>query len=142
MEPQDYLLYTGYILFLAMLVAISMVSPKIFMIHRVRSHLTSPPVTLKADLIWSVRMVYACNILFLLSLWMVKLSSMALYKKLIKGLPGLYTQLWGWGGGGNNFLFSCKSIATKVVLILRSNPTKIITTVAMWWYSRWFHGLL
>jgi hypothetical protein len=96
MEPQDYLLYTGYILFLAMSVAMSMVSSKIFMIHRVRSHLISPPVTLKADLIWCVRMVYACNVMFLLSLWMVKLSFMALYKKLIKGLPGLYTQLW-WG---------------------------------------------
>ena len=94
MESQDYLLYTGYILFLALSVSTLLVSSKIFMIYRVRSHLISPPKTMKEDIIWGVRMVNACNVLFLLSLWMVKLSFMALYKKLIKGLSGPYTQIW------------------------------------------------
>ena len=94
MESQDYLLFTGYILFLAMSVSTLLVSSKIFMIYKVQSHLIPPPITLKADIIWGVRMVNACNVLFLLSLWMVKLSFMALYRKLIKGLPGPYTQLW------------------------------------------------
>lgn len=94
MESQDYLLFTGYILFLAMSVSTLLVSSKIFMIYKVQSHLIPPPITLKADIIWGVRMVNACNVLFLLSLWTVKLSFMALYRKLIKGLPGPYTQLW------------------------------------------------
>lgn len=94
MESQDYLLFTGYILFLAMSVSTLLVSSKIFMIYKVQSHLIPPPITLKADIIWGVRMVNACNVLFLLSLWTVKLSFMALYRKLIRGLPGPYTQLW------------------------------------------------
>ena len=94
MESQDYLLFTGYILFLAMSVSTLLVSSKIFMIYKVQSHLIPPPITLKADIIWGVRMVNACNVLFLLSLWTVKLSFMALYRKLIKGLPGPYIQLW------------------------------------------------
>lgn len=94
MESQDYLLFTGYMLFLAMSVSTLLVSSKIFMISKVQSHLIPPPITLKADIIWGVRMVNACNVLFLLSLWTVKLSFMALYRKLIKGLPGPYTQLW------------------------------------------------
>lgn len=94
MESQDYLLFTGYILFLAMSVSTLLVSSKIFMIYKVQSHLIPPPITLKAAIIWGVRMVNACNVLFLLSLWTVKLSFMALYRKLIKGLPGPYTQLW------------------------------------------------
>ena len=93
-ESQDYLIYTGYVLFLAISVSTLVLSTKIFMIYRVQSHLISPPITLKTEIIWSVRMINACNVLFLLSLWMVKLSFMALYKKLIKGLPGPYTRLW------------------------------------------------
>lgn len=87
MESQDYLLHTGYIFLFAFSVSNLIVSSKIFMIYKVRGHLISPPITLEAYIIWSVHMVNACNVLFLLSLWMVKLSFMALYKKLIKGIP-------------------------------------------------------
>ena len=100
MESQDYLLYTGYILFLALSVSTLLVSSKIFMIYRVRSHLISPPKTMKEDIIWGVRMVNACNVLFLLSLWMVKLSFIASRFVLILELNStniiMIVAMWWW----------------------------------------------
>lgn len=96
MELQDYLVYTAFTLFLTMSICYLVIIHKIYMIGEVVNGLVDPWPSMKADILTYVRIMFVTTTLFWLSLWSVKLSLLALYRKLLEGLPEVYMRLW-WG---------------------------------------------
>jgi hypothetical protein len=94
LEAQDYLLYAAFILFLTKAICYLVVFPKVFMIARVSVGMIEPGPTFQDDMIMYVRMMFVTTTLFWISLWLVKLSFLSLYKKLLEGLPEIYMRLW------------------------------------------------
>ena len=94
MQSQDYLLYAAFVFFLVMSICYISMAPKIYMIGQVSKGLVQPPETLMADVVWCTRVIFVSQTSFLLALWLVKLSLLALYRKLIKGLPIIYLRIW------------------------------------------------
>jgi hypothetical protein len=94
MQSQDYLLYVAFVFFLIMSICYILMAPKIYMIGQVSKGLVRPPETLTADVVWCTRVIFVSQTSFLLALSLVKLSLLALYRKLIKGLPIMYLRIW------------------------------------------------
>jgi hypothetical protein len=94
LEAQDYLLYTAYILFLIKAICYLVFFPKVFLIARVSVGMVEPGPTFHDDMLTYVRMMFVTTTLFWISLWLVKLSFLSLYRKLLEGLPILYMRLW------------------------------------------------
>ncbi|CAI9628127.1 unnamed protein product [Alternaria burnsii] len=93
-EAQDFLLYAAFILFLATTICYLVIFSKVFMIARVSVGVLEPGSTFQADMITYVRMMFVTTTLFWISLWLVKLSFLSLYRKLLEGLPIVYMRLW------------------------------------------------
>jgi uncharacterized membrane protein YidH (DUF202 family) len=117
MQLQDYLLYTAYTLFLVMSICYLVIIPKVYMIGRVSNGLMLPWPTMAADVIMYIRMMFVTTMFFWLSLWLVKLSLLALYRKLLTGLPHIYIKLW-WAV----FIFCLVSLAGCIISYLTSCP--------------------
>lgn len=94
LEAQDFLLYAAFILFLATTICYLVIFSKVFMIARVSVGVLEPGPTFQADMITYVRMMFVTTTLFWISLWLVKLSFLSLYRKLLEGLPIVYMRLW------------------------------------------------
>lgn len=94
LELQDYLLYLAYAFYLA-LCALYIIGVQIlFEIQDVTTGITPMPsdfiqtAGVISRLIWSAQMCfYSC-------LWSVKFSLLCLYRKLLFGLPTIYTRIW------------------------------------------------
>jgi hypothetical protein len=94
MELQDYLMYFAFACFFTMSICYLIVVPKIYKIGRVTLGVIPPWPTMMEDIIVYVRIMFVTTTLFWISLWLVKLSLLALYKKLMEGLPKIYMRLW------------------------------------------------
>jgi len=94
MEMQDYLLYLASAFFLTMSICYLAIMPKTYQISKVQVGQMVPWPTIQSDIIIYVRYIFATTTLFWLALWSVKLSLLALYKKLLQGLPSVWTRLW------------------------------------------------
>lgn len=94
LQLQDILLYTAYVLFLVMAICYLVIIPKVYMIGKVTNGLMAPWATMTADVIMYIRVMFVTTMFFWLSLWLVKLSLLALYKKLLVGLSKIYVRLW------------------------------------------------
>ncbi|KAG9194878.1 hypothetical protein G6011_04913 [Alternaria panax] len=94
LEAQDYLLYAAFILFLTMTICYLVILSKVFIIARVSVGFSEPGPTFQADMITYVRMMFVTTTLFWISLWLVKLSFLSFYRKLLEGLPNVYMRLW------------------------------------------------
>ena len=94
MQLQDYLLYTAVLFFLVMSICYLVIIPKIYMFGKVSSGLIPPWATMAAEVVMYIRMMFVTTTLFWLSLWLVKLSLLALYEKSMTGLPTIYVRLW------------------------------------------------
>jgi hypothetical protein len=94
MELQDYLIYFAFICFFTMSVCYLVIVPKIYQIGRVTLGVIKPWPTMMDDIVRYVRMMFVTTTLFWIALWSVKLSLLALYKKLMEGLPRVYMRLW------------------------------------------------
>lgn len=94
MQLQDYLIYTAYLFFLAMSICYLVIVPTIYKIGRVSNGSMPPWPTMATDLVLYIRIMFVTTTLFWLSLWLVKLSLLALYKKLLTGLPIMYIRFW------------------------------------------------
>jgi hypothetical protein len=114
MELQDYFLYAAYIFFLAMSICFLVMVPRLFAIAEVSAGIREPYPTMTDDVILYFRVMFASTTLFWLTLWSVKLSLLALYKKMMEGLQGVYKKLW-WAVF---VLHSCKSLRIWVQLPL------------------------
>ena len=94
MLVQDYMLYAAYACFLAMSICYLVIIPTIYKIGRVKNGLMAPWNTMAEDVVIYIRIMFFTTVFFWLSLWLVKLSLLALYKKLLTGLPLVYVRLW------------------------------------------------
>jgi hypothetical protein len=94
LEAQDYLLYAAFILFLAMAISYLVIFSAVFTVARVSVGALIPGPTFHADMVLYVRMMFVTTTLFWISLWLVKLSFLSLYRKLLEGLPKVYMRLW------------------------------------------------
>jgi len=94
MELQDYLIYLAFALFLALSICYLVNISTIFDISKVLVGSLEPWPTFQSDFVLNVRIVFVTTVLFWLTLWSVKLSLLALYKKLLEGLPRVWTRLW------------------------------------------------
>jgi hypothetical protein len=94
LELQDYLIYLAFAFFLAMSICYLIAISTIFDISKVLVGLLEPWPTYQLDFLRNVRIVFITTVLFWLTLWSVKLSLLALYKKLLQGLPRVWTRLW------------------------------------------------
>ncbi|KAF2623580.1 hypothetical protein BU25DRAFT_478056 [Macroventuria anomochaeta] len=117
MQLQDYLIYAAYLFFLIMSVCYLVIIPKIYMIGRVTNGSMAPWATMAADVVMYIRVMFVTTMFFWMSLWLVKLSLLALYKKLMTGLPMIYVRLW-WAV----FIFCLISLAGCMVSYLTSCP--------------------
>jgi hypothetical protein len=116
MELQDYLISFAYVCFLVMSICYLIVIPKIYKIGRATLGVIPPWPTMGEDVIVYVRMMFVTTTLFWISLWSVKLSLLALYKKLMQGLPNIYMRLW-WA----LFVFCIVVSDTKTCLAFVAN---------------------
>jgi hypothetical protein len=94
MELQDYFLYAAYVFFLAMSICFLVMVPRLFAIAEVTAGIIEPYPTMANDVILYFQAMFASTTLFWLTLWSVKLSLLALYKKMMEGLQGIYMRLW------------------------------------------------
>jgi hypothetical protein len=94
METQDYFLYAAFIFFLAMSICFIVVIPAIIALSKIQGAMVEPQPATEAKIALYIQMIFVSTSLFWLSLWSVKLSFLALYKKLIQGLPVIYLRLW------------------------------------------------
>ena len=94
MELQDYLLYLAYAFFLTISICYLFMVPTVFAVGKVKMKAMKPWPTFEADLIFYFRLLYITTNGFWLTLWSVKFSLLALYKKLLEGLPRVYKRLW------------------------------------------------
>jgi hypothetical protein len=94
MEVQDYIIYAAYMLFLVMTICYLIMAPKIYKIADLTNGLIPPWEGVQDDIIFYMRMMLVTTSLFWIALWSVKLSLLALYKKLMIGLPLIYIRLW------------------------------------------------
>ncbi|KAF1847783.1 uncharacterized protein K460DRAFT_426592 [Cucurbitaria berberidis CBS 394.84] len=117
MEAQDYLIYFAFIFFVGMTICYLAIIPKIYMIGKVTEGLRAPWETMQADVVLYIRMMFVTSTLFWFSLWSVKLSLLALYRKLMEGLPRVYLRLW-WAV----FIFCLVSLVGCVVSYVVSCP--------------------
>jgi hypothetical protein len=93
-QLQDCLIYFAFICFLTMSICYLIVVPKIYRIGRATLGVINPWPTMMDDIIIYIRMMFVTTTLFWIVLWSVKLSLLALYKKLMEGLPTVYMRLW------------------------------------------------
>jgi hypothetical protein len=94
MDLQDYLVYFAFFCFLVMSICYLITVPKAYRLGKVNSGLVKPWPTMMNDNLINVRLMFVTTLLFWVSLWSVKLSLLALYRKLIQGQPSTYTRFW------------------------------------------------
>jgi hypothetical protein len=123
MELQDYLLYAAYIFFLAMSVCFLVMIPRLFAIAQATAGIIELYPTMMDDVILYFRAMFASTTLFWLTLWSVKLSLLALYKKLMEGLPAMYKKLW-WAV----FVFC---IVVSATCYIRHDPTNAVCRASL-----------
>ncbi|KAJ8113343.1 hypothetical protein OPT61_g4508 [Boeremia exigua] len=115
MQVQDYLIYTAYIFFLTMSICYLVIVPTIYRVGRVSNGLEPPWATIAEDAAVYKRLMFITTTLFWLSLWLVKFSLLALYKRLVVGLPFVYVRMW-WAV----FVFCLISLVGCIVSYLTS----------------------
>lgn len=94
MEVQDFLIYLAFVSFLTFSICYLVLVPRIYEVQRVALDIIDLWPSMKRDIAIYVRMMFVTTSLFWISLWSVKLSFLALYGKLLQGLPMLFTRLW------------------------------------------------
>jgi hypothetical protein len=116
MEVHDYFVYTAYILFLVMTTCYLVMIPELYIISDLTSGQIEPWEGLQDRIIFHMRMMLVTTSLFWISLWMVKLSLLALYKKLMIGLPSVYLRAW-WAVLGFCIIVSMSPNPKKLVYL-------------------------
>jgi hypothetical protein len=91
---QDLWVYFAYALFVAMTVLYIVVIPTLYRITAVSEGQSPPYATILEDSNFLIRVFFTTAILFWSVLWAIKLSFLALYKKLLDGLHNVYIKLW------------------------------------------------
>jgi hypothetical protein len=93
---EDGLVFFAYICNLAMCLMYISLAPGAQMLSSVKSGKIPPYPTLKADAKFVSRRYFAAPLLFWTLLWSIKFSFLLMYRKLLAGIPQVYTYAW-WG---------------------------------------------
>ena len=95
-ELQDLFLYFAYALFLSLWGCYIAVIPPLFRVYAVIGGESQPYATMMEDAGMMLRLITAGQMCFYTLLFSVKLSLLALYRKLLAGIPSIYKKIW-WG---------------------------------------------
>ncbi|CAN9121313.1 unnamed protein product [Alternaria alternata] len=95
-EAQDILLYIAFAAYLAFTILYIVITPIFFKIQELQLGRIVPWPTMMKDVILASRVMWQSGIEYWTCLWFVKFSLLALYKKLLSGMPKNYLYIW-WG---------------------------------------------
>ncbi|CAN9139578.1 unnamed protein product [Alternaria alternata] len=95
-EAQDILLYIAFAAYLAFTILYIVITPIFFKIQELQLGRIVPWPTMMKDVILASRVMWQSGIEYWTCLWFVKFSLLALYKKLLSGMPKKYLYIW-WG---------------------------------------------
>lgn len=92
LQSQDYLIYLAFLFFLTMCISYLHIIPNLDRLYEVGVGAIAPWPNMEADSIRYTRVLFWAPIWFWTSLWLAKLSLLALCKRLMEGLPRSYTR--------------------------------------------------
>lgn len=95
-EWQDAFLYVAYAAYITFSVLYIVITPTIFNVERLKAGELSGWEGMANNIKFMSQVLWSSGIEFWTCLWFVKFSLLALYKKLLLGLPKVY--LWIWRG--------------------------------------------
>ncbi|KAG9193538.1 hypothetical protein G6011_03573 [Alternaria panax] len=93
-EAQDILLYIAFAAYLAFTILYIIITPIFFNIQELQLGRIAPWPTMTQDIILASRVMWQSGIEYWTCLWFVKFSLLALYKKLLSGMPKKYLYIW------------------------------------------------
>lgn len=94
LELQDYFLYMAYVCYLALCALYIAVVPILLEIQDITTGKKPMPPNLLEIAGVTGRILWAAQMCFYACLWLVKLSLLCLYRKLLVGLPRIYNRIW------------------------------------------------
>ena len=95
-EAQDILLLIAFLVYLAFSILYIVITPIFFKIQALQAGRLAPWPTMMADIRFASKVMWQSGMEYWTCLWFVKFSLLALYKKLLVGMPKVY--LWTWWG--------------------------------------------
>jgi hypothetical protein len=95
-EAQDILLYIAFLAYLAFTILYIVITPIFFKIQALEAGRIAPWSTFAPDLRFASIVMWQSGMEYWTCLWFVKFSLLALYKKLLVGMPRAYVWTW-WG---------------------------------------------
>lgn len=95
-QTQDVLLFIAFLAYLTFTILFIMVTPNLFRLQALENGELAPWPGMEKDLKFASEVMWQCSIEYWTCLWFVKFSLLALYKKLLAGMPRAYLWLW-WG---------------------------------------------
>jgi hypothetical protein len=95
-EVQDILLYIAFLAYLAFTILYIYITPIFFKVQALEAGRIVPWPAFAADLRLASEVMWQSGIEYWTCLWFVKFSLLALYRKLLVGMPKTY--LWVWKG--------------------------------------------
>ncbi|KAF7575791.1 hypothetical protein PtrM4_000310 [Pyrenophora tritici-repentis] len=93
-EAQDILLCIAFLAYLAFTILYIVITPIFFKIQALQAGQIAPWPTMMADIKFTSEVMWQSGMEYWTCLWFVKFSLLALYKKLLAGMPKAY--LWTW----------------------------------------------
>lgn len=117
LQVEDLLVSLAYVFFLAMSIAYMIVIDPIYRLSALENGELAPSVALLEDADLVTKVFFCTTILLWLCLWSVKLAFLALYRRLMKGLP-TYLRWW-WGILGFTILVC--------INVLSSSPSTLLS---------------
>jgi hypothetical protein len=111
-EWQDIWLYLSFATYLTFSILYVIITPNFFKLQRLQRGEIPPWPTMRQDIKLASEVMWCSGILYWTCLWCVKYSLLALYKKLLVGMPKVY--LWFWWGT----LVFCIIVSTIILICL------------------------
>ena len=95
-EMQDIWLYVAFAAYLAFTILYIIITPTFFKIEELQKGTGTPWAGMQKDIRFASEVMWSSGMEYWTCLWFVKFSLLALYKKLLVGMPNAY--LWTWWG--------------------------------------------
>lgn len=93
-EVQDILLYIAFAAYLAFTILYIVITPIFFKLQALQAGRIAPWPTMMEDIIFAAKVMWQSGMEYWTCLWFVKFSLLALYKKLLSGMPKKYLWIW------------------------------------------------
>ncbi|KAL6711709.1 hypothetical protein ACN47E_004643 [Coniothyrium glycines] len=93
-EVQDALLYVAFLAYLAFTILYIVITPIFYNLQALEGGQIAPWPRFAQDLKLASEVMWSSGMCYWTCLWFVKFSLLALYKKLLVGMPKLYVSIW------------------------------------------------